>query len=188
VWTDRLGYEDVLSSTAEGVEKPGVDALDLLYVRWPTGDYDPDGTLRAFDELYAEGRIDRVGVSNFPPARLEEAIERLDAPVFANQVECHPLFQQRDPRATCEAHDVEVVAHSPLARGAVFDEPTLASIADARDVSAAQVSLVRPRANGVTAIPKPSTEAHPRDNLASLDLELTAGEVAAVDAIDAADR
>lgn len=188
VWTDRLSYDDVISSTADSVDELGVDSLDLLYVHWPTDTYDPEGTLRAFDELYAEGTIDRVGVSNFSPARVEEAVERLDAPVFANQVECHPLFQQRELRATCEAHDVEVVAYSPLARGAVFDDPTVAAVAEARDVSAAQVSLAWLRAKGVTAIPKASGEAHLRDNLASLDLELTDDEVDAIDAIDVADR
>ena len=84
VWIDNLGYEDVLETTRASLDRLGVDAVDLLYVHWPAGAYDPEETLRAFEELRDRGSIDRIGVSNFEPRHLETAREYLDGPVFAN--------------------------------------------------------------------------------------------------------
>jgi len=188
VWIDNLAYDDVLETTEASLDRLGTSYLDLLYVHWPARAYDPEETLAAFDELYDDGTIDRVGVSNFEPAQLDETRERLDAPVFANQIELHPLLQQDELRAYCAAHDVHVVAYSPLARGGVFDVPELQSIAETHGVSAAQVSLAWLREKGLTAIPKATGEAHIRDNWASLDLALDESDVAAIDAIDREDR
>ena len=117
VWIDQLSYDDVLASTEESLRKLGVDAVDLLYVHWPAGKYDPEGTFRAFDELVDDGTVDRIGISNFEPEQVDDAIDRADAPIFANQVELHPLLPQAELRAHCADRGVEVVAYSPLARG-----------------------------------------------------------------------
>ena len=188
VWIDSLAHEDVIRTTEASLDRLGVDAVELMYVHWPAREYDPRETLAAFDELVDRGLVERVGVSNFEPAQLERAVDVLDAPVFANQVECHPLLPQRDLREVCAAHDVEVVAYSPLARGAVLDDPVLTDIAETHGVSAAQVSLAWLREKGVTAIPKATSRAHIADNWRSLDLELDAEEVERIDAIDRRDR
>mgnify|MGYP002760314020 FL=1 len=188
VWIDQLSYDDVLASTEESLRKLGVDAVDLLYVHWPAGEYDPEGTFRAFDELVDDGTVDRIGISNFEPEQVDDAIDRADAPIFANQVELHPLLPQAELRAHCADRGVEVVAYSPLARGAVFDVPVLTEIAEKHGVTEAQVSLAWLREKGVTAIPKATSESHIRDNLASLDLALDAEDVAAIDAIDRTER
>jgi 2,5-diketo-D-gluconate reductase B len=188
VWTNNLSHDDVLASTRESMDRLGVERLDLLYVHWPTRDYEPADTLGAFNELYDEGRIDRIGVSNFQPQQLATAVEVSDAPIFANQVELHPLLPQAELREAAAAHDVEIVAYSPLARGKVFDVPELQTVADRHDVSPAQVSLAWLREKGVTAIPKATGEAHIRDNWASLDLELTDEDVATIDGIETTDR
>jgi 2,5-diketo-D-gluconate reductase B len=188
VWIDNLGYDDVLESTQASLKKLGVDYLDLLYIHWPSRAYDPVETFRAFDELVDRGAIRRIGISNFLPEHVVEAIEHADAPIFANQVELHPLLPQADLREYCAERDVEVVAYSPLARGEVFDVPEIVEIADKHDVSAAQVSLAWLREKGVTAIPKATGESHLLDNLASVDLELDAADVEAIDAIDRTDR
>jgi 2,5-diketo-D-gluconate reductase B len=188
VWVDHLGRDGVVESTEGSLSKLGVDYVDLLYVHWPVRTYDPVETLAAFDELHDRGLIDRVGVSNFGPDRLDEAIARTDAPVFANQVEIHPFLPQRELVEHCRARDVEVVAYSPLARGAVFDDPTLADIASKHGVSAAQVSLAWLRERGVTAVPKATSEAHLADNWRSLDLDLDDEDVARIDGIERRDR
>ena len=188
VWIDQLSYDDVLASTEESLRKLGVDAVDLLYVHWPAGEYDPEGTFRAFDELVDDGTVDRIGISNFEPEQVDDAIDRADAPIFANQVELHPLLPQAELRAHCADRGVEVVAYSPLARGAVFDVPVLTEIAEKHGVTEAQVSLAWLREKGVTAIPKATSESHIRDNLASLDLALDAEDVAAIGAIDRTER
>ncbi|MFB6124554.1 MAG: aldo/keto reductase [Halanaeroarchaeum sp.] len=188
VWIDDLAYDDVLETTRESLAKLGVDRVDLLYVHWPARTYDPEETLSAFDELVEEGRVDRVGVSNFEPRHLETAADVLEAPIFANQVEMHPLLPQTELREYVADTDVELVAYSPLARGAVFDVPEIRAVAEKHDVSEAQVSLAWLRENGVTAIPKATSEAHVRDNWRSLELTLDDEDVRRIDGIDREDR
>ncbi|WP_193310378.1 aldo/keto reductase [Halorubrum halophilum] len=188
VWIDQLAPEDVAASTRESLEKLGTEYVDLLYVHWPAGAYDPAETLPAFAELRDDGLIDRIGVSNFEPEHLDAATDALGETPFANQVEMHPMLQQDDLRAYADANDVELVAYSPLARGHVFDAPEITDIAEKHDASAAQVSLAWLREKGVTAIPKATSESHIADNWASLGLELDAEDIEAVDAIDRTDR
>ena len=188
VWIDQLAHDDVVSSTEESLDKLGVDYVDLLYIHWPAGAYDPEDTLGAFDDLYDEGLIERIGISNFEPDGVTEAVETADAPIFANQIECHPLLPQEELRTHCADHDVEVVAYSPLARGEVFDVPEIQQVAEKHGVSEAQVSLAWLREKGVTPIPKATSEAHVRDNWASRTLDLDAEDVASIDGIDRRER
>ncbi|MCU4924601.1 aldo/keto reductase [Halobacteria archaeon AArc-dxtr1] len=188
IWTSNLAPEDVLETARESLNRLGVEYVDLLYVHWPTGAYDPQETLAAFDQLYDEGLIEAVGVSNFEPEQLDVAVETCDAPILANQVELHPLLPQEELREACAAHDVEVVAYSPLAHGELFGEPTIGEIADKHGVSEAQVALAWLREKGITAIPKATSSEHIADNWASLSLDLESEDVAAIDAIDEIDR
>ncbi len=188
VWISRLDYDDVLSSTRDSLDRLGVEYVDLLYVHWPSGEYDAEDTLAAFDELYEEGTIRNVGVSNFEPEHLDRAREVLDAPVFANQVEMHPFLQQEELRDYAADSDLELVAYSPLARADVLEDPTLSEIAEKHGVSEPQVSLAWLREKGVTAIPKATSEDHIRDNWESLTVELDEEDVARIDDIDRQDR
>jgi 2,5-diketo-D-gluconate reductase B len=188
VWIDDLDREGVLETTRESLDKLGVEYVDLLYVHWPAREYDPEETLGAYDDLVAEGLTDRIGISNFEPEQVDEAIEIADNQVFANQVELHPLLPQAELREHCAERDVELVAYSPLARGKVFDVPELQQIAEKHDASPAQVSLAWLREKGVTAIPKATSETHIADNWASLSLELDEEDVATIDAIEETDR
>mgnify|MGYP000044197361 FL=1 len=188
VWIDELSPDDVIESTEASLEKLGVDYVDLLYVHWPSREYDAEETLAAFDELVDGGLTERVGISNFEPEQVREAVELSDSGVFANQIEMHPLLQQESLREVCAEEDIEIVAYSPLARGAVFDVDVLSDIAEKHDASEAQVSLAWLREKGVTAIPKATSEGHVRDNWESLALELDDEDVAAIDAIETEDR
>ncbi|WP_209482880.1 aldo/keto reductase [Halorubrum alkaliphilum] len=188
VWIDQLAHEDVIDSTRESLNKLGVESVDLMYVHWPSGAYDPAETLPAFAELRDRGLIDRIGVSNFEPEHLDAATDALGETPFANQVEMHPLLRQEELREYADDNDIELVAYSPLARGTVLDDPTVGEVAEKHDVSAAQVSLAWLREKGVTAIPKATGEDHIRDNLASLELELDDENVNAIDTLGRTDR
>ena len=188
VWTDNLAYEDVIHSARESLNKLDVGYVDLLYVHWPAGEYDAADTLPAFDELYDDGLIERVGVSNFEPEQVREAKETLDAPVFANQVEMHPLLPQEDLQECAEREGVNLVAYSPLARGEVFDVPEIRDVAEKHDASEAQVSLAWLREKGATPIPKATGAEHIRDNLGSVALDLDAEDVETIDGIDRRER
>ncbi|WP_128904381.1 aldo/keto reductase [Halorubrum amylolyticum] len=188
VWIDDLAPEDVAASTRESLQKLDTEYADLLYVHWPAGEYDPEETLPAFAELRDDGLIDRIGVSNFEPHHLDAAADALGEAPFANQVEMHPLLRQAELREYADANDIELVGYSPLARGEILDDPTIADIADKHGVSAAQVSLAWLREKGVTAIPKATGENHLRDNWASLGIELDDEDVETIDTLGRTDR
>jgi len=181
----NLAYDDVLEHARGCCDRLGVEVLDLLYVHWPIRTYDAEETLAAFDRLYDEGVIRHVGLSNFRPDLLEDALDRLDAPLFAHQVECHPFLQQDELRAHARENDYTVVAYSPLAKGAVTEAPELVEIADEHDATPAQVSLAWLLSKeNVAVIPKASSEAHIRENFAARQLELTDDALDRIDAID----
>jgi len=188
IWTRNLAPDDVIETAEASLDRLGVDSVDLLYVHWPAHAYDPEATMSAFEDLLDRGWIDRIGVSNFTPEQVREASAALDTGIFANQVEMHPYLPQTELRDFADDLDIEIVAYSPLARGAVLDDPTIAEIADAHDASPAQVAIAWAREKGVTPIPKATSEAHIRDNLGALDLDLTPGDVAAIDGVDRRDR
>lgn len=185
----NLSYDDVIEHADSCREKLGVDALDLLYVHWPIRTYDPEETLPAFEELYDRGTIRNVGLSNFTPSLLEDALDRLDVGLFAHQVECHPLFQQEELRRYAREHDHYLVAYSPLAKGAVTDVPELVDIADAYGATPAQVALAWLRSKeNVVPIPKSSSETHIEENLAARDLSLDDEDVERIDTLDRSER
>jgi len=187
--TTGLSHDDVIEGAQESCDRLGVDQIDLLYVHWPTGDYEPAETLPAYDELVERGLVDRVGLSNFTPELLDEAKSHLDAPITAHQVEMHPLLQQRELREYAREDDHWLVAYSPLARGEVFDVPEVEAVAEKHGVSEAQVSLAwLLTKENVAAIPKATSEAHVRDNYAALNLDLDPEDVERIDAIDREER
>ncbi len=183
---DNLDYDHVLTSAADSFERLGVDFVDLLYVHWPTGEYETTDTLEAFAELREEGLIGEIGVSNFTVDLLEEAVEVSEEPIFANQVEMHPLLPQTELQQFCAQDDVDVelVAYSPIARGDVSDVDELQAVAEKHDATPQQVSLAWLREKEVTAIPKATSEDHLRENWLSLDVELDDEDVEKIDSIE----
>jgi diketogulonate reductase-like aldo/keto reductase len=188
VWTSNLAREDVLRSTEESLDRLGTEYVDLLYIHWPAGEYEPSETLSAFDELHDQGKIRNVGVSNFEPHHLDRTQAVLDAPLFANQIEMHPFLPQSELRAYAAETDLELVAYSPLARGDVIGHETLGDIAAKHDASEPQVALAWLREKDVTAIPKATGIDHIRDNLESLTVDLDDEDVERIDAIEHTDR
>ena len=184
VWVDRLGGESVIPSVRESLDRLGLDRVDLLYVHRPTGAYDPEETLPAFERAVELGLTDAIGVSNFELPALEAARSRLSLPIAVHQIEHHPLFRRESLLQEAAAHDTAVVGYSPLAGGAVFDLEPVRSVAEDRGRSPAAVAIAWARARGVVPIPKASTREHLRANLAATDLELTDDELAAIDGID----
>ena len=189
VHSRNLAYEDVLEAARASRERLGVEVIDLLYVHWPIRAYDPVETLAAFDELYDRGEIRHVGLSNFTPSLLEGALEHLDAPLFAHQVECHPLLPQNELRRYAREHSHHLVAYSPLAKGAVTEVPELIEIAEAFDATPAQVALAWLLSKEeLVAIPKSTSEAHIRENLEARRLEVDDRVIERIDGLERRER
>lgn len=180
--TRNLAHEDVLETARESAARLGIEVIDLLYVHWPLRTYLPRETLPALDQIREEGLIRHVGLSNFVPHQLEEAIDILEAPVFAHQVEHHPLLPQQELRRYAVDNGHWLVAYSPLAKGEVADVPVLVDIAEAHDTTPFQVSLAwLLQVDHVAPVPKATSEAHIRENYGALELELTPDERARID-------
>lgn len=184
IWIDKLGYEDTIESAYASLDRLGVEHVDLLYVHWPAGAYDPVETLEAFDRLHEEGLTDQIGVSNFGTEELAAAEEHGTVPISANQIECHPMLPQSTLRDACDQRDIDIVAYSPLARGEIFDVAEVESVAEKHNVSPAQVSLAWLRQKGIVTIPKASTTDHLRDNWQSLGLQLDEADMQTIDSIE----
>ncbi|WP_394741283.1 aldo/keto reductase [Natronococcus roseus] len=185
VWADSLAPDAVRETTAESLERLGLERVDLLYVHRPIEAYEPERTLPAFDDLHQEGVIDGVGLSNFSVAELETAADVLEAPIAAHQVEYHPLFQPGDLLAHARENDYPMVAYSPLANGRAGEIEPVVEIAERHDATPEAVCLAWLAAKeGVVSIPKASSREHLEANLEALELELESDELARIDAIE----
>ncbi len=182
---ENLGYEDAKRTSYESLDRLGVDAVDLLYVHWPTGAYDPAESLRALQELHDEGVARNVAVSNFTPELLDEAREILDADIAAHQVECHPLFPQDELRAYAAEHGHTVVGYCPLGQGEIFDTPEIQEVAERHDTTPAAVSIAwAVEKEALVPIPQSTDPDHIRANVEATALDLTDEDVAKIDGIE----
>jgi 2,5-diketo-D-gluconate reductase B len=189
VWADSLAPEDVRRSTEESLDRLGVDFVDLLYVHRPIETYDPETTLPAFDSIREEGLIGNVGVSNFTTDQLDEARKVLDSPIAAHQVEMHPLYQQSELLQYARDDGHALVAYSPLAQGAVFENPELQEIATKYETTPVQVSLAwLAGKENVVSIAKASSMEHLEANLAAADLRLDPEDYERIGGIESGEK
>lgn len=162
----------VRSSTEGSLRRLGTDHVDLLLIHWPVSDVPFEQTLDAMLELVGQGKVGHVGVSNFLPEQVKQVVAH--TPLFANQVEYHPFLAQDELHGLAVAHDHLLTAYSPLARGTVSADDTLAEIARAHDATAAQVALAWLLGQDhVAAVPKATSVEHLAANFAAQDIELS---------------
>ena len=176
------------SSMVDSLRALGTDRVDLLLLHWPAEHVAPLAeTLEAMTSLRDDGLTREIGVSNFPSKMLARAYEL--APVVTDQVEHHPYLGVAKIEQVLRVRGGFLTAYSPLARGAVADDPVLKELAIAHDVTPAQVTLrwmlQRP---GVVAIPKSGTPERIRTNFAVFDFELSDDEMARIDALERGER
>jgi 2,5-diketo-D-gluconate reductase B len=185
VWADSLGAEDVRRTTEESLERLGLESVELLYVHRPIETYEPERTLPAFDDLYAEGTIGGVGLSNFSISELETARDVLAAPIAAHQVEYHPLFQPEHLLEHARQHGYPLVAYSPLANGRAGEVEAVVAVAERYETTPEAVCLAWLAAkDGLVTIPKSSSRKHLKANLEALELDLEAEDVDRIDGIE----
>ena len=159
------------------------DYVDLLLIHWPNPQVSLEWALGEFAALRKQGKVRTIGVSNFPTALLRQSLEIVDE-LAANQVEYHPYLSQRPLLELMREHRLVLIAHSPLVRGAVLNDPVLQEIATQRQLSVAQVVLRwLVQQKGVVAIPGVVNVDQLRENLKVLDVTLTNDEMAAISAL-----
>lgn len=187
VWNSDQGYESTLQAFENSLAKLGLDYLDLYLVHWPVkGKYLE--TWRALENLYEQGRVKAIGVSNFQVHHLKDLFEHGSQKPVVNQVELHPFLAQEELRRFCQIHDIKVEAWSPLSRGRFLDEPALKEIAANYKKTPAQVILRWHLQNEVIAIPKSITPSRLEENAAIFDFELTPEEIAGINLLNRNER
>jgi len=187
LWNDRQG--DAAAALDESLALLGVDVVDLYLMHWPVPSADAYvDAWRAMLSLREAGLARSVGVSNFQPEHLDRLHRETGERPAVNQIELHPRFQQRELRAYHADAGIVTQSWSPIGQGGdLLRDPVIAGIADAHGRSPAQVVLAWHRQRDLCAIPKAADPAHLSDNFASLDLNLTDDDLAAIDAMDDAD-
>lgn len=185
VWIADLGREATLAAYADSLAKLGLEYLDLYLIHWPAPAKDLYlESWQALEELAAAGKVRAIGVSNFLPEHLERLIALGGTVPAVNQVETHPALQQRNISAFNAAHGIATEAWSPLAQGAVLTDPAVLAIAAAHGRTPAQAILRWHLQQGRIIIPKSVTPSRMAENLDILDFELSADELASLDALE----
>ena len=188
-FNDDHGYEDATKALDTSLERLGFDHVDLYLIHWPVPSKDLYvETWRALIDAQKAGKARAIGVSNFKPPHLERIIDETGVTPAINQVELHPYLQQGELRAFHEEHGIVTEAWSPLARGAVLDDPTLTGIAERVGRSPGQVVIRWHLQLGNVAIPKSVTPERIEENFAVFDFHLTEAEMAAIEQLDVGER
>lgn len=185
VWIDHYGYEECKASVEESLRKLKTDYLDLCLLHQPFSDY--YGAYHALEELYAEGKIKAIGVSNFYPDRLTD-ICMFDRKVIpaVNQVEVNPYNAQWFAQENMEKHGVKMEAWAPFGEGRnnLFTNETLVSIGKKYNKSSAQVVLRWLIQRGVIVACKSTHIERMQENINVFDFELTEEDMNSIKTLD----
>ena len=195
IWISDYGYDQTLHAFDKSVRKLGVDQIDLLLLHQALpGEFDKTlGAYRALEQLYKDGKVRAVGLSNFMPTHLDTLLAETEVVPTVNQVEVHPFFTQPDVQAANAEHGIVTQAWSPIGgitsyRGegatSTFNDPTILEITERHGKSAAQAMLRWHLQEGRSAIPKSVKPARIQENFDVFDFELTDGELQRIDALD----
>jgi len=184
VWIQSHGYEGTKKSFENSLKKLQLDYLDLYLIHQPFGDV--YGSWRAMEELYKEGRIKAIGVSNFHPDRLIDLIVHNEIVPVVNQIETHPFHQQIEAQKFLQENNVQIESWGPFAEGQnnIFQNELLLSIGKKYNKSIAQVILRWLTQRGVVAIPKSVRKERMKENFNSLDFTLSAEEMETIQTLD----
>jgi len=184
VWVEDSGYDKAKKAFQTSLDKLGLDYLDLYLIHRPRGDV--KGSWKAMEDLYQEGKIRVIGVSNFEANHLDELMSYAKIKPAVNQIESHAFFQQDKANQALKQYGIQMEAWSPLAQGrnGHFTNETLAAIGKKYNKTNAQVSLRWHYQRGVVAIPRSSKKEHMIENLNVFDFKLDDSDIKKIDSLD----
>jgi diketogulonate reductase-like aldo/keto reductase len=177
VWTSHFAPLDLERSVKESLARLRLAQADLVLLHWPNPHVPLKDTLEALAGVREQGLTRHIGLSNFTVALIDQAVAACSAPLVCNQVEYHPFLSQTKVIEACRRHGLAVVAYSPIAKGKVRGEETLARIGQAYGKTAAQVCLRWLVQQDVSAIPRTSRVERLSENLNIFDFELSTSEM-----------
>jgi 2,5-diketo-D-gluconate reductase B len=177
VWTTHFAPNDLERSTKESLSKLHLSDVDLLLLHWPNPRVPLPETLGALAHVKQLGLTRHIGVSNFTVSLIEQAIAACSAPLVCDQVEFHPYLDQTKVREACDRNGLAVVAYSPVAKGRIKNDSTLAGIGKPHGKTAAQVCLRWLVQQNVAAIPRTSRIERLSENIDIFDFSLSDEEM-----------
>ena len=184
VFIQRNGYEDTRKSFENSLKRLQLDYIDLYLIHQPYGDV--YGEWRAMEELYQQGKVRAIGVSNFQPDRIMDLMVHNKITPAVNQIEVNPFQQQIDTQKFLQDNRVQVEAWAPFAEGKnnIFQNEYLLAIAAKHNKSVAQVILRWLVQRGIIALAKSTRKERMIENISVFDFELSAEDVAAIPTLD----
>ena len=180
VYHDKLAAADFQRSFDESLQKLKLPWVDLLLIHWPNPNVPLAETLGVLCKAKRDGRAKHVGVANFTPSLLDEAVKLASEPLVTNQIEVHPFLDQTKVLAACRRHGLSVTAYCPISRGKVPGNDVLERIGKAHGKSSSQVALRYLVQQGIIPIPRTATPDHQAANLAVFDFTLSDAEMAEI--------
>ena len=189
LWNADHGHDNALAAFDASLGRLGMDYVDLYLIHWPVPSRDLYlETWQALEEILSSGRARAIGVSNFHISHLQRILDASDVVPAVNQVELHPNLAQSELREFHAAHGIATEAWSPLAQGALMDDPVITGIATRHGATPAQVVLAWHLALGIVVIPKSVTAARIAENFASTSVTLDDDDMAAIATLDRGGR
>ncbi|WP_278352724.1 aldo/keto reductase [Chryseobacterium gleum] len=188
VWVQDHGYEKAKRAFQRTLDRLQMDYLDMYLIHWPYGDF--LGTWKALEELYQEGKIKAIGVCNFTVEKLEELKANSTVLPVINQIELHPVFQQKELQVYDRENNIITQPWSPLGNGNanLLSNPDLKAIAEKYGKTVAQVILRWHLQEGFVVIPKSVTPSRIEENFNVFNFELTEDEMNVVRSLDTGKR
>lgn len=183
VWTTHFAPNDLERSVKESLKQLRLAQIDLVLLHWPNPRIPLSVTLSALANVRRLGMTRHIGVSNFTVALIEQAAALCPEPLVCNQVEYHPYLDQAKVLEACRRHDMALVAYSPVAKGRIKNDETLARIGAAYGKTAAQVCLRWLVQQNVAAIPRTSRIERLSENIEIFDFALTDDEMTRISAM-----
>ena len=184
VWIEHYGYEECQKSVEESMKKLKTAYLDLMLLHQPFSDY--YGAWRALEDLYEEGKLRAIGISNFYPDRMVDIASFARIRPMVNQVETHPYHQQMPAKTYMDKYGVQMEAWAPFSegRGGLFEDPVLKEIGAKYGKTTAQVMLRWNTQRGVVVIPKSTHYERMEENLNIFDFSLDEEDMSRIAALD----
>ena len=187
-WKEEMGYEEVKKAFYSTLERLGTDYLDLYLIHWPIPSLNYADwkeldleTWKAMEELYKEGKIRAIGLSNFFPHHIMNILEHCEVRPMVNQIEFHPGYAQEATVRYCQENGIQVQAWSPIGRGRVLEDEMMKELAEKYQVSVAQICLRYALQKGVIPLPKASSEDRMKQNQELFHFEITDEDMSRID-------
>lgn len=187
-WKEEMGYEEVKKAFYSTLERLGTDYLDLYLIHWPIPSLDYTDwkeldikTWKAMEELYKEGKIRAIGLSNFLPHHIMNILEHCEVKPMVNQIEFHPGYAQEATVRYCQENGIQVQAWSPIGRGRVLEDEMMKELAEKYRVSVAQLCLRYALQKGVIPLPKASSEDRMKQNQELFHFEISDEDMFRID-------